>query len=51
MDLDFIKSVMKKPIIVDARNIYDPAAVLKKGFLYECVGRSIECIKEKLNVG
>jgi len=51
MDLDFIKSVMKKPIIVDARNIYDPAAVLKKGFLYECVGRSIERIKEKLNVG
>ena len=51
MDLDFIKSVMKKPIIVDARNIYDPATVLKKGFLYECVGRSIERIKEKLNVG
>jgi len=42
MNLKFIKSVMKKPIMIDARNIYDPATVLKEGFLYDCVGRNIE---------
>jgi len=31
---------MKKPAIVDGRNIYDPVAVRKAGFEYEGVGRN-----------
>jgi UDPglucose 6-dehydrogenase len=31
---------MKTPIIVDGRNIYDPAKVKKLGFTYQGVGRS-----------
>jgi len=42
MDLDYIKSVMKKPVLIDARNIYEPDMVIKKGFLYDCIGRKVE---------
>jgi len=41
MDLDYIKSVMKKPVLIDARNIYEPDMVIKKGFLYDCIGRKV----------
>ncbi|MCD6204920.1 MAG: UDP-glucose/GDP-mannose dehydrogenase family protein, partial [Candidatus Marinimicrobia bacterium] len=36
MDLDYIKSVMKKPVLIDARNIYDPDMIIQKGFQYDC---------------
>ena len=42
MDLDYIKLVMKKPVLIDARNIYEPDMVIKKGFLYDCIGRKVE---------
>ena len=42
IDLDFIKSVMKKPVLIDSRNIYDPKTVMEKGFWYDCIGRKIE---------
>ncbi len=42
MDLDYIKSVMKKPIMIDARNIYEPERVIQKGFRYDCIGRKID---------
>lgn len=41
MDLDFIKSVMNKPVLIDTRNIYDPQTVIGKGYLYDCIGRKI----------
>ena len=44
MDLDYIKSVMKKPVLIDARNIYEPDMVIKKGFLYDCIGRKVKNI-------
>ena len=39
--VDFAKmaSVMAAPRIVDARNLLDPAAVRRKGFVYEGLGR------------
>ena len=40
-DLDFkrIKKLMRRPIIVDARNIYQPERLKKLGFIYEGIGR------------
>ena len=35
-----IKSELKAPIIVDLRNIYDPADVRRRGFKYVSVGRT-----------
>lgn len=41
MDLDYLKANMKKPILIDMRNIYEPEMVIQKGFIYDCVGRSV----------
>ncbi len=39
MDLERVKANMRSPIIVDGRNIYDPAKVKAMGFTYRGVGR------------
>jgi len=39
MNLDYLKSVMKQPVMIDARNIYEPELVIEKGFKYACIGR------------
>jgi len=41
MDLDQIKTVVKEPILIDARNIYNPDTVVAKGFKYACIGRAV----------
>lgn len=40
LDLMKIKKLMKKPIIFDGRNIYDPSEIKKLGFTYHGIGRS-----------
>jgi len=40
IDLRKVKKLMKSPIIVDGRNIYDPDMVKKLGFKYAGMGRS-----------
>lgn len=39
LDLPRIKRIMKKPIILDGRNIYDPQKANGAGFVYQGVGR------------
>ena len=39
LDLDRIKLLMKKPVLVDLRNIYKPADMRARGFSYTSVGR------------
>ncbi len=39
-DFDRIKSLMKEPVIFDGRNIYDPAKLTEKGFVYYGIGRN-----------
>ncbi len=39
LDLDQLKSVMKCPVIVDGRNMFDPAAMRARGFTYHSIGR------------
>jgi UDPglucose 6-dehydrogenase len=39
LDLDQLKSVMKCPVIVDGRNVFDPKVVRSKGFTYHSIGR------------
>ena len=34
-----IKSLMKHPLIIDGRNIFDPEEVKKMGFAYISIGR------------
>lgn len=38
-DFKWLQQLMQHPLILDGRNIYDPAYVKSKGFAYEGVGR------------
>ena len=38
-DIDLIKARLKQPLIVDGRNLYDPALVRGQGFDYLAIGR------------
>ena len=40
LDLERVKSLMKSPVMVDLRNIYDPDEMAAAGFRYTCVGRA-----------
>jgi len=42
LDLKRIKSTLKKPVIFDARNIYEPAKMKAMGFIYRGVGRGFD---------
>jgi len=39
LDLDRLHDEMEVPIIVDGRNLYDPATIREHGFEYLCMGR------------
>jgi UDPglucose 6-dehydrogenase len=39
LDLEVVKSRLKRPIIVDARNLYDPERMRAGGFTYASIGR------------
>jgi len=38
-DFEAIKARLKKPVIFDGRNLYEPEYVSRAGFTYHCVGR------------
>ncbi len=40
LDLDRVHRLMRQPLIVDMRNVYEPGPVRAAGFDYLCVGRS-----------
>ncbi|MCR9214819.1 MAG: UDP-glucose/GDP-mannose dehydrogenase family protein [Proteobacteria bacterium] len=39
LDLSRVKSLMKSPIMIDLRNVYEPKDMINRGFVYESVGR------------
>jgi len=42
-DFDRIKRLLKRPLIVDGRNLYDPARLARLGFTYDSIGRRVAC--------
>ena len=40
LDLDRVKTLLKAPIMVDLRNIYNPDDMALSGFHYYCIGRA-----------
>ncbi|OQY28797.1 MAG: UDP-glucose 6-dehydrogenase [Candidatus Cloacimonetes bacterium 4572_55] len=39
LNLERIKSLLKEPVIIDCRNLYDPSMMEELGFCYDCLGR------------
>ena len=39
LDLDRVKSLLAKPVVVDLRNVWDPAEMRAAGFTYVSIGR------------
>ncbi len=39
LDLDRVREVMNYPIVLDGRNLYDPAEMARHGFIYYSIGR------------
>jgi UDPglucose 6-dehydrogenase len=42
LDMVRIKGLMRQPVLIDGRNIYDPRKVGQLGFIYRGVGRGYE---------
>ena len=42
LDLARVREALNTPIVVDMRNIYDPAEMRELGFRYSCVGRAVD---------
>ncbi len=40
LDLARVKALLRKPVMVDLRNVYNPEEMVAAGFSYSCVGRS-----------
>jgi len=38
-DFDRMKKLLKRPVIIDGRNVYDPARMKELGFIYRSIGR------------
>ncbi len=38
-DLEMIKSKLRRPVIFDGRNVFDPEKAARAGFTYFCIGR------------
>ena len=39
LNLDRVKELMKAPVMVDLRNVYNRKEMADAGFLYRCIGR------------
>ena len=39
LDLDRVRRLMREPVIIDLRNIYQPSELISRGFTYESIGR------------
>jgi UDPglucose 6-dehydrogenase len=46
LDLRRVKSLMKQPVIVDGRNIYEPTMLREMGFTYLGVGRGYLSVED-----
>lgn len=47
LDLKKLKAALKVPIVIDGRNVFEPADMEKNGFIYKCVGREPVVLPEK----
>ena len=46
LDFDRVKRLLRSPVLVDLRNVYDPLRMREAGFAYTCVGRPLAAISD-----
>jgi UDPglucose 6-dehydrogenase len=46
LDLNRLRGLMRTPVIVDGRNVYEPEVMREAGFLYRGIGRGYNSVKE-----
>src|SRR6202040_54930 len=46
LDLDRLRGLVKYPIVLDGRNLYDPAVMVEHGFSYYSVGRPAALVED-----
>ena len=39
-DFERIRATLRRPIVIDGRNLYDPNRMLARGFIYDSFGRN-----------
>jgi UDPglucose 6-dehydrogenase len=39
LDLERVKGLLRTPVVIDLRNVYEPEPMRAAGFAYTCVGR------------
>jgi UDPglucose 6-dehydrogenase len=44
LDLERLRRQLASPVVVDLRNVWDPAKMKERGFAYTCVGRTPESL-------
>lgn len=44
LNLERVKKVVRQPVIIDLRNVYDPTRMKAEGFAYTCVGRAADIL-------
>ena len=45
LDLKRVKGLLKEPLMIDLRNVYNPADMAEAGFTYVCIGRGTVAAK------
>ena len=48
-DLARVKAALRKPIVIDGRNLYNAAKMRELGFVYDSIGRSSQRVPERLD--
>lgn len=38
-DFDVVRGRLRRPLVIDGRNLFDPAEMQRQGFTYACIGR------------
>jgi UDPglucose 6-dehydrogenase len=44
LDLERARRLLRAPVFIDLRNVYDPLQMREAGFAYSCIGRPISAV-------